>query len=267
MVGKESVVHDERRSLGALVGPRYRADEQPARARGSSVEGPLVIGYSSFAGPGGAGRAELKQQATLIARACQRRGLRLLEVVAEREPANGKGLGRPGLDYALERICDRQASGLVVTELSRLTRSAPDLGAIIQRLDECEARLIADAHALDTEDPNGRRFAALLVEIAQWERERISRRTRKGLEAARRQGRPTGRAAVTDNPDLSEWITQMRSRGMTLQAIADVLNEHGVPTVRGGAKWRHSSVQATIGYRRRLTSSTLDDEQQHAQQR
>jgi hypothetical protein len=37
---------------------------------------------------------------------------------------------------------------------------------------------------------------------------------------------------------------------MTLQAIADVLNEEGVPTLRGGAKWRPSSVQRAAGYRR-----------------
>lgn len=56
----------------------------------------------------------------------------------------------------------------------------------------------------------------------------------------------------------------MRNRGMTLQAIADELNQQGVPTVRGGTKWRHSSVQATIGYRRRLTSTPLPDQPQHA---
>jgi hypothetical protein len=39
---------------------------------------------------------------------------------------------------------------------------------------------------------------------------------------------------------------------MTLQAIVDELNEAGVPTVRGGAKWRVSSVQAAIGYKRPL---------------
>jgi hypothetical protein len=43
----------------------------------------------------------------------------------------------------------------------------------------------------------------------------------------------------------------MREEGMTLQAIADRLNEEGVPTVRGGAKWRHSSVQTAAGYVRR----------------
>jgi hypothetical protein len=42
----------------------------------------------------------------------------------------------------------------------------------------------------------------------------------------------------------------MRSANMTLQAIADQLNAEGVPTLRGGAKWRPSSVQAALGYRR-----------------
>jgi hypothetical protein len=37
---------------------------------------------------------------------------------------------------------------------------------------------------------------------------------------------------------------------MTLQGIADALNEEGVPTVRGGAEWRPSSVQSALGYRR-----------------
>jgi hypothetical protein len=37
---------------------------------------------------------------------------------------------------------------------------------------------------------------------------------------------------------------------MTLQAIADELNDEGIPTVRGGAKWRPSSVQTALGYKR-----------------
>jgi hypothetical protein len=37
---------------------------------------------------------------------------------------------------------------------------------------------------------------------------------------------------------------------MTLQAIADTLNAEGVPTLRGGAEWRPSSVQAAAGYKR-----------------
>jgi hypothetical protein len=37
---------------------------------------------------------------------------------------------------------------------------------------------------------------------------------------------------------------------MTLQAIADRLNSENVPTLRGGKKWRPSSIQAPLGYRR-----------------
>ena len=42
----------------------------------------------------------------------------------------------------------------------------------------------------------------------------------------------------------------VRASGLTLQAIADTLNREGVPTLRGGAKWRPSSVQAATGYKR-----------------
>jgi hypothetical protein len=43
---------------------------------------------------------------------------------------------------------------------------------------------------------------------------------------------------------------------MSLQAIADALNAEGVPTVRGGAKWRPSSLQSATGYRRKKTELT-----------
>ena len=37
---------------------------------------------------------------------------------------------------------------------------------------------------------------------------------------------------------------------MTLRAIADRLNTERVPTLRGGAQWRPSSIQTALGYRR-----------------
>ena len=77
------------------------------------------------------------------------------------------------------------------------------------------------------------------------------RRQRRGARRAHpqwapcpRNGRPRRRPALADNPALVERIVQMRAQGMTLQAIADRLNEEGVPTVRGGAEWRPSSVRS-----------------------
>ena len=55
---------------------------------------------------------------------------------------------------------------------------------------------------------------------------------------------------MRDDPELSARINRMRAQGMSLQAISDTLNAAGVPTLRGGAEWRPSSVQAATGYKR-----------------
>jgi DNA invertase Pin-like site-specific DNA recombinase len=110
--------------------------------------------------------------------------------------------------------------------------------------------LIALDLRLDTATDAGRLAAQALAGVGGWERDRISERTRRGLEAARQRGGGQGRTAVADVPELQERIAAMREHGMTLQAIADRLNEEGVPTLRGGAMWRPSSVQRATGYRR-----------------
>ena len=46
---------------------------------------------------------------------------------------------------------------------------------------------------------------------------------------------------------------------MTLQAIADKLNDEGVATLRGGTHWRPSSVQAAAGYKRPGRVRGLED--------
>ncbi len=99
---------------------------------------------------------------------------------------------------------------------------------------------------LDTDEEAGRLALRTIIEVSRWERERLVERTRNGMRAARRKGP----ASVADHPELRERIASMRAAGMTLQAIADQLNADGIPTVRGGAKWRPSSVQAAAGYHR-----------------
>ena len=107
---------------------------------------------------------------------------------------------------------------------------------------------------LDTDEEAGRLALRTIIEVSRWERERLVERTRNGMRAARRKGP----ASVADHPELRERIAGMRAAGMTLQAIADQLNADGIPTVRGGAKWRPSSVQAAVGYRRPATGHALD---------
>jgi DNA invertase Pin-like site-specific DNA recombinase/peptidoglycan hydrolase-like protein with peptidoglycan-binding domain len=255
--------------IGVLIGRRRKAPQTDPAAAAKEEEVPLeeeqevrALGYVSV--PEVEELTRLSEQTTTIDSYCEQHGWDLLEVVRDVERSSTKGLERPGLQYALDQLERDEADCLVVSELGRLSRSVADLGRMLEWLDRSDGRLVAIDVGLDTEDPGGRVAARSLIAVSSWERERLAERTRKGLEAARARGRPTGRPAVGDVPALKERIVEMRASGMTLQAIADQLNDEGVPTLRGGAKWRPSSVQSAAGYRR--PQRTPGAEGQHAQE-
>jgi len=220
--------------------------------RQSPIPDMPVYGYASLTGrEGGIITRELREQAKEIAAECDRLELRLLQVISEREPARRKDMSRPGLEYALTRIRAGEATGLVVRDLSRLTRSPAQLGAILEWFVRHGLRLVSIAEEIDTLDAAGRVAIRTLIEFSNRERQRITGATRRGLEIARQDAGRRRRAAVHDDPELRARIERMRERQMSLQEIADTLNAEGVPTVRGGAKWRPSSLQAVTGYRRK----------------
>jgi DNA invertase Pin-like site-specific DNA recombinase len=158
------------------------------------------------------------------------------------------------LQWALAQIDAGEADTLVVTRLVDLSPSVATLSPLLRWFMDGGRALMAIDLKLDTSTPEGRLAAEAVAGVGSWERERISERTRRGLEAARSRGEGQGRHAVADVPELHERIARMREDGMTLQAIADALNAEGVPTLRGGAMWRPSSVQRAAGYRRPATA-------------
>jgi DNA invertase Pin-like site-specific DNA recombinase len=214
-----------------------------------------VLGYTSVdaANPEDPKR-DLRRQARQIAVECERRGLVLVQVVHDRVSPRQRSLDRPGLGYALDRISAGEAAGLVVSELSNLSGALPDLGRVLEWLTHRDARVIAMAPNIDTEEEAGQLAIRTLVEVSRWERQRLAERTRAGMRAARRKGP----ASVIDDPELRDRIAGMRAVGMTLQAIANQLNTEGIPTLRGGAMWRPSSVQRAVGYQRPSTSRAVE---------
>jgi peptidoglycan hydrolase-like protein with peptidoglycan-binding domain/DNA invertase Pin-like site-specific DNA recombinase len=194
-------------------------------------------------------------QARAIEAACAARGWTFVGGVREREPANGKGLQRPGLEHALGRLRRGEADCLVVAELRRLTHSVVELRDLLAWLERAGGRLVVLDVAIDTATDAGRLALNAVATVSGIEHVQLAERTRKGLAAARAKG-AVGRPAVSDRPELVKQITAMRAQGMTLQAIADTLNANGEPTLRGGTRWRPSSVQAALGYKRRSTGRT-----------
>lgn len=143
-----------------------------------------------------------------------------------------------GLAGALEAIAAGRAGTLFVRRLGSAAGSFEELIRLLDWLEAAGADLVAADVGLDTATTQGRRMAALMREIDGWSREPGPRRPR---------GRP---GLATGAPLLAERIAKLRERGLSLQAIADALNADGVPTPRGGARWRPSSVQSALGYRR-----------------
>jgi peptidoglycan hydrolase-like protein with peptidoglycan-binding domain/DNA invertase Pin-like site-specific DNA recombinase len=228
-----------------------KLEEQPNR-HGEADEPVQAVGYVTATDATRA-KAELRRQITALDAACEQGGWRLVEVARDVGDSPEAVLDRPGLNYALDRLAGASRSCLIVAELRRLGGSSAELGRVLRWLRDQGLRLVAVDVELDTAALDGRITVDALISVG----ERAERDPRKGVVGSRVGEPRPGRPAVRDLPELREHIVALRSAGMTLQAIADRLNEEGVPTVRGGREWRPSSVQVAAGYRRprRLSSS------------
>jgi DNA invertase Pin-like site-specific DNA recombinase len=220
---------------------RVATPTQTARTR--------ALGYTTFPERKRAVSPEGRYQARRISAACEARGMVLHQLVGDVHSYSGPDLERPGLTHALEMLANGEASCLVVAGLDRLSTSAANLGTVIEWLDDIGARLVVIDIDLDTDSDEGRLAARALTRIGALERRSGTAPTPRPAPRER-VGGTRGRPAVADLPLLQRRIATMRASGMTLQAIADTLNREGVPTLRGGSKWRPSSVQAATGYKR-----------------
>jgi Recombinase len=136
----------------------------------------------------------------------------------------------------LARIAAGEARTLDLERLGDAAGSLRELSSLFAWLRAAGAHLTARDVGLDTRTAEGRRMVALLEEVARWDHTPERPRGRPGL--SRR------------DPELAERIAALRDSGLGLSAIAAALNREGVPTPRGGAEWRASSVQSALGYRR-----------------
>jgi peptidoglycan hydrolase-like protein with peptidoglycan-binding domain len=211
--------------------------------------GAAALGYVSVHEAEAVDGLELGRQMAAIDAACRQRGLVLKAVIRDVEEVNDTGPERPGMRSARQRLEAGEASCLVVAELGRLGRSAREICSIVEWLRRREARLVSVDRGLDTGTPTGGKAADVLVSLGAFD-DQPRPSARGGHPETRPSERTSGssRPAKADVAALTERIWTMHATGMTLQAIADRLNEEGVPTLRGGAKWRPSELQPTIGY-------------------
>ena len=120
---------------------------------------------------------------------------------------SGSRRARPELDRMLEQL--REGDVVTVTKYDRLARSLKDLLEIVEVIRERGAGFRSLAEDIDTTTPAGRLVFHVFASIAQYERERISERTREGLESAHKRGRIGGRPPVLTQAQKAE-VRRMR---------------------------------------------------------
>jgi len=107
---------------------------------------------------------------------------------------------RTGWDKLIEYI--REGDKLVVTELSRMSRSLMHLLQVVQELERKHIDIISLRENIDTSTATGRCFLSIMGAISQMERELKAERSLAGREAAKARGKTGGRPKI--DPDKLE---------------------------------------------------------------
>jgi DNA invertase Pin-like site-specific DNA recombinase len=183
--------------------------------------------------------------------------LELVAVIVD-AGVSAKSLDREGLQDALARLRRRDADGLLIAKLDRLSRSVKDWNTLIDGYfgEKSGKQLFSVADSIDTRTAAGRLVLNVLMSVAQWERETIGERTRDSLRYKISKGERCGKVrfgydlapdGVVLVPNATEQeaialMKQLRAAGETFRAIAAELTRRGINTKEGGA-WQPMTVR------------------------
>jgi len=120
------------------------------------------------------------------------------------EKITGRKSDRPELMKMLDLI--REGDVVVISELTRLSRSTKDLFEIVDKIQAkgADIRSLKETW-LDTTTPHGALMLTIFAGLSQFEADLTAQRTREGLAAARARGRVGGRPK-TSSEDISRAL-------------------------------------------------------------
>ena len=149
------------------------------------------------------------------------------------------------LDKRISALEAKQADGLVVAKLDRLSRSLLDFVGLMEQSRKNGWVLAALDLGVDTSTPTGEMVANIMATFAQFERRLIGQRTRDALSVKKARGEKLGRPRSL--PDATvDRLEALRAEGLSLRAIADAMNDEGVPTAQGGRCWHGNTVRQVL---------------------
>lgn len=141
-----------------------------------------------------------------------------LKVFADK--ASGTKASREKWDKLLEYL--RSGDTLVITELSRMSRSLMHLLQVVKELEEKEVNIISLRENIDTTTATGRFFISIIGAVSQMERELKSERAAAGRAAAKARGRTGGRPRV-EPQKIEQAIILYENSGKSASEVCKIV--------------------------------------------
>ncbi|KOT54345.1 hypothetical protein ADK43_27165 [Streptomyces rimosus subsp. rimosus] len=187
--------------------------------------------------------------------------LTVREVHVDRGRSGYKTVARGGFDAALAAVTAGVVGTLVVWKLDRLSRKGiGQVGKVLDDIEKAGGRLVSVVDAIDTSDSSGRKAVAMLAELAWSESKNLGARVGHAKRYLRSKGRwiggqppyglliaPETKKLIHD-PELAIYarlIADEALAGTSLVKIARLLNEHEIPSPRGG-QWNAASIMQLL---------------------
>ena len=181
---------------------------------------------------------------------------------------SAKDMNRPGFQKMLAAIERREIDLVLVTELSRFSRSTKDFANLQEFLEDHDCKFMSIRENFDTSGAAGSMVLSLMASIAEFERRQTAERISHSFLARAKRGLYNGGsvplgymvdpdkagslAIVPEEAELVKLIFKTFLKELTLAATAQALNAEGVKIprrIRGGGSARGKVVSFATVYR------------------
>lgn len=136
------------------------------------------------------------------------------------DTCSGKTTRRPGLDKLLKDAEKHRFEAVLVLRIDRIMRSVRNFINLNDTLDFYGIKLISVADGMDYATPIGKLVRGILMQVAEFEVEQLSQRTKEGQAKARADGKVIGRHRVEINVTKAK---DLLDQGLSKEKVAKML--------------------------------------------
>lgn len=208
------------------------------------------------------------------------------------EAFSGKNTDRPQYQKLLDDVRKNKIDTVMVTELSRLSRSVTDFLNFVQELEDLGADFICLQYDFDTTSPAGKVFMTIIMALAQFERELTAERIKNNFHARALRGLSNGGSPILgydkdvsksgsfiinkaeaeivkdifdlylESSNIAEVVKILKEKGIKNKSWVGRSNKiHGGKEFNASAIWRMLSNYAYIG-KREVNKSNKEEDQE-----